>query len=74
MGLEDYVDDIWKNFKDRIYLILGFLFLILLPYIISAPGYDSLPIISDIFNFGRQSGFFPSTNIQILRIFAIVNL
>lgn len=71
MEFVDYLEDIWNEFKNRIYIILGIVFLILLPYIISAPGYTSIPILSDIFNFGRLAGFFPSTNIRILRIFVI---
>jgi branched-chain amino acid transport system permease protein len=63
--------NIWDEFKDKFFYIVGIILLILVPFIILAPGYGSIPILSDIFAIGRDAGLFPNSNIRILRILSI---
>ncbi|MHA2363306.1 MAG: branched-chain amino acid ABC transporter permease [Candidatus Hodarchaeales archaeon] len=67
---KESAEKFWEDIKERAYYIIGITTLILLPLILGAPGMPDLPIISDIYSLGRDTGLF-SSNTYVLRILTI---
>ena len=67
----EFLEDIWENIKDRGYYILGIALIIFIPFILEVDGtFPKIPIISDIYSIGRDSGIF-GKNTYLLKILSL---
>ena len=66
----EQLEDIWESIKNRGYYIIGFLILILVPYILQAADFPPIPVISTLYDIGRESNLF-DTNAFVLRVITV---
>jgi branched-chain amino acid transport system permease protein len=64
------IEDIWDSTKQRGYYILLVGLLLFLPFIIVSIGFTEIPIVSEIYSLGRDSGLF-GPNTWILKIVSL---
>jgi branched-chain amino acid transport system permease protein len=70
MDWKETLEDFWEDVKDQIYKIIMVSILIFIPFVIGAPGFEKLPIISNIYEIGREAGLF-ATNTFLLKILTL---
>jgi len=81
MDWKELAENIWEEIKERAYYIIAISGLILIPFLLVLPpsslelfniiyNGSEIPILSDIYAFGRRSGLFGS-NIWVIKIFSL---
>lgn len=60
MDWKEVAEDFWDSVKDHGYYIAGVAALILIPFLIGAPGFSELPLLSNIYEIGRKLEIFPN--------------
>jgi branched-chain amino acid transport system permease protein len=70
MDWKELAENFWEDVKGKIYYILGVVVLILVPSILTAPGFSQVPVLSDIYAFGRNEGLFDA-NTFVLKILSL---
>ena len=81
MDWRERAEDLWDEIKDRGYYIVAVVLLIFVPFLIEAPptslpifeniyNGSKLPILSEIYNIGRESGLF-ERNVWFLSILSL---
>jgi branched-chain amino acid transport system permease protein len=65
------LEDFWEDIKSRGYYILGISLIIFIPFILEVNGtFPKIPIISDLYAIGRDSGIF-GKNTYVLKIISL---
>ncbi|MHA1945961.1 MAG: branched-chain amino acid ABC transporter permease [Candidatus Hodarchaeales archaeon] len=67
---QESFEQLWEDFKDKIYTILFVTILILVPFILVTPGFQSIPIISNIFGLAQAIGLLKG-NVYVLNILSL---
>ena len=70
MDWKEFAEDLWDEIKDRAYYIVAVVLLLLVPFIVVAPGYTRIPLISDIYILGQDVGLFDA-NTFVLKVLAV---
>ncbi|UCE13025.1 MAG: branched-chain amino acid ABC transporter permease [Candidatus Heimdallarchaeota archaeon] len=81
MDWREIIEDLWDDVTDRAYYIFAVAILILFPFILVTPpstlpilniifNGSRIPVLSDIYDFGYQSGLF-GENVWIINIFSL---
>ncbi len=64
------VEDLWDSIKDRGYYILFLGLLLFFPAIIESIGFTGIPVVSEIYSLGRDSGLF-GPNTWVIKIVSL---
>ncbi|MHA2239027.1 MAG: ABC transporter permease subunit, partial [Candidatus Hodarchaeales archaeon] len=70
MDWTESLENIWEEIKDRSYYIAGVGILVMIPFLLGIEGYQTIPILGDIYAIGRSVHLFPS-NILFLMFLSL---
>ncbi|MHA2224347.1 MAG: branched-chain amino acid ABC transporter permease [Candidatus Hodarchaeales archaeon] len=61
----ELAEGFWDEVKDKAYYILGIALIIFIPFLMEAPGFPPIPILSDIYAIGREIRLFGANNYML---------